>query len=142
MKETAWQEFTSLPCSLSRLYHKNITLLFAFLNTSTLHIHVSLGCATDKLSKPSPQKGSILTIQVNRSPNFAPTRRPTITSTLLPAPARPIIGTYRDVAARVRYRHCANGSAKAAMCSSNHLPPESQVKQQIFWSRHVNIQNF
>jgi hypothetical protein len=45
----------------------------------------------------------------------------------LPAPERPISGTYRDVAARVRYRHCVNGSTKAAMCSRNHLPPESKT---------------
>jgi hypothetical protein len=59
----------------------------------------------------------------------------------LPAPTRPIIGIYRDVAARIRYRHCVNGSTKAAMCSRNHLPPESQAEQQILHSSEMNIQN-
>jgi len=113
---------------MTKILHFSLSMLIRQL---IRHIHVSLGCATDKLTKPSSHKGSILTIQVNRSPNFAPIRRLTITSALLPAPERPISGTYRDVAARARYRHCVNGSTKAAMCSRNHLPPESQVKQRI-----------
>jgi len=113
---------------ITKILHFSLPMLIPQL---ILHIHVSLGCATDKLSKPSSQKESILTIQVNRSPYFAPIRRPTTTSALLPAPARPMSGTYRAVAPRLRYRHCVNGSTKAAMCSRNHLPPESQVKQQI-----------
>jgi len=113
---------------ITKILHISLPMLIPQL---ILHIHVSLWRATDKISKPLSQKGSILTTHVNRSPNFAPIRRPTTTSALLPAPARPISGTYRRMAARHRYRHCVNGSTKAAMCSRNHLPPESQVKQQI-----------
>jgi len=124
------------------LHHKTITLLFSYVNSSSKTPHSCISGVCNKLSQPLSQKGSILTTQVNKSPNFAPIRRPTTTSALLPAPARPISGIYRRAAARLRYRHCVYGSTKAAMCSRNHLPPESQVKQQISWSRDINLQNF
>jgi len=57
IKERAWREFFSLAYSLPQLHHKNITLLSDYVNSSILHIHVSIGCATDKLSQPlSPER--------------------------------------------------------------------------------------